>query len=221
MHQYTLVEDDASVHSSPQMEWNQVSVDDHSWHVGGHQWLLMLYEYQIPLNMHAPWLSIHGHVPIHQWWLGLSSTCCTHSWDPWDPCVLDLVQSDDPNWFEHAIRTLMHMEITVTTLLRVQHPYLLMKRPLMFMETITPPPGCCLWRKPLMALLHLVSYRLTCTSLSTQVLEPSWALIRFLMRCYLLIMDHIWRFQPHGIMMSYAPCLPGFLVTLLGKPLMS
>jgi hypothetical protein len=21
---------------------------------------------------------------------------------PWDPQVLDLVQSDDPNWFEHA-----------------------------------------------------------------------------------------------------------------------
>jgi hypothetical protein len=30
MHQYTLVENGMTIHSSPQMEWNQVSVDDQS-----------------------------------------------------------------------------------------------------------------------------------------------------------------------------------------------
>jgi hypothetical protein len=60
----------------------------------------------------------------------------------------------------------MHMEITITTLLRVQHTYLLMKRPLMIVETITPGES-----KLLMALLHLVSCRLTCTSLSMLALK--------------------------------------------------
>jgi hypothetical protein len=40
-----------SIHSSLQKEWNQVSVDDWSWHVGGHQQLLTLDGYQILLNM--------------------------------------------------------------------------------------------------------------------------------------------------------------------------
>jgi hypothetical protein len=30
MYQYALVEDGMTIHSSPQMEWNQVSVDDWS-----------------------------------------------------------------------------------------------------------------------------------------------------------------------------------------------
>jgi hypothetical protein len=51
MHQYALVEDGITIHSSPQMEWNQVSVDDWSQHVGGHQRLLTHDGYQIPLNM--------------------------------------------------------------------------------------------------------------------------------------------------------------------------
>jgi hypothetical protein len=147
---------------------------------------------------------------------------------PWDPQVLDLVQSDDPNWFEHADapppllnpdfdahgnyrQRIAQSATTLTT----------DDKPLIIMETITPPTGHLLWRKPLMALLHLLSYRLTCTGLSMQVLEPPWAPILFPLTCYLLTMDHIWWFQPHGIMTCYAPCLPGFLMTLLGKPLMS
>jgi hypothetical protein len=37
MHQCALVEDGTTIHSSPQMEWNQVSVDDWSQCVGGQQ----------------------------------------------------------------------------------------------------------------------------------------------------------------------------------------
>jgi hypothetical protein len=51
--------------------------------------------------------------------------------------------------------------------------------------------------------------------------QTPWTPMLFLMTCYLLTMDHIWWFQPHGIMTCYAPCLPGFLMTSLGKPLMS
>jgi hypothetical protein len=47
-----------TIHLSPQMEWNQVSVYDWLQCVGGHQWLLTLGGYQIPLNMHqSPWSS--------------------------------------------------------------------------------------------------------------------------------------------------------------------
>jgi hypothetical protein len=37
VNQYALMEDGTMIHSSSQMEWNQVSVDDQSKHVGGHQ----------------------------------------------------------------------------------------------------------------------------------------------------------------------------------------
>jgi hypothetical protein len=37
MHQYALMEDGMSIHLSPQMDWNQVSVDDWSQCMGGHQ----------------------------------------------------------------------------------------------------------------------------------------------------------------------------------------
>ncbi len=57
--------------------------------------------------------------------------------------------------------------------------------------------------------------------LSMQVLKPPWALILFPTTCYLLTMDHLWWFQPHRIMTCYTPCLPGFLMTSLGKPLTS
>jgi hypothetical protein len=46
------VKDGMTIHSSPQMEWNQVSVYDWLQCVGGHQQLLALDGYQIPLNMH-------------------------------------------------------------------------------------------------------------------------------------------------------------------------
>jgi hypothetical protein len=73
--------------------------------------------------------------------LGLETT--------WDPQVLDLEQSNDPGGFEHV--TLMHMGITVTALLKVQHPYLLT---LMHMEiTVTAllraPHPCLLMKRPL------------------------------------------------------------------------
>jgi hypothetical protein len=173
MHQqYALVEDGTTIHSSLQMEWNQVSVDDQSKHMGGHQQILTLDGYQIPLNM-CHGLAYMDMCPFtDDDWDSLPHVALTLK-TPWDPQVLDLEQSDDPDWFEHAddppcsIRTLMHMEIILITLPRVQCLYLLMMRPSMLPVTITPPPGPLLWKKPLMALLHLVCSRLMCTILST------------------------------------------------------
>jgi hypothetical protein len=105
MHQYILVDDGTSIHSSPQMEGNQVSVDDWSQYVGGHQCLLTLNGYQIPLNMchglacmdmypftkdrdgllhialtlETPWLGSTGLWSWSVWWPQLVQAC---QWPP-------------------------------------------------------------------------------------------------------------------------------------------
>ncbi len=94
MYQYALVEDGMTIHSSPQMEWNQVSVDDWSW-VGGHQCLLTLDGYQRPLNMHCGQAySAMDMCPFtDKDWDHLSHVTLMLK-TPWDPWVLDLEQSN-------------------------------------------------------------------------------------------------------------------------------
>jgi hypothetical protein len=94
MYQYALVEDGMTIHSSPQMEWNQVSVDDWSW-VGGHQCLLTLDGYQRPLNMHCGQAySAMDMCPLtDKDWDHLSHVTLMLK-TPWDPWVLDLEQSN-------------------------------------------------------------------------------------------------------------------------------
>ena len=120
-----------------------------------------------------------------------------------------------------SIQTLTHMEITITALLRVQHPCQMMRRPLQILKIIPHPHGHLLPRTPLIPLLNPVSCRLTCTALSTLAPKLPQTLIVLMMIYFLPTMDHVRWFQPHGIMTSYAPCLPGFLMTSLRKPLMS
>jgi hypothetical protein len=120
-----------------------------------------------------------------------------------------------------SIQTLMHMEITVAALPRVQHLCQMMRRLLQISKIIPCPHGHLLLRTPLIPLLNPVSCRLTCTALCTLAHKLPQTLIVLMMIHFLPTMDHVWWFQPHGIMTCYAPCLPGFLMTLLGKPLMS
>jgi hypothetical protein len=51
MNQYAHSGKGHSIHSSPQLEWNQVDVDDKSRHIGGKQCLLTLDGFSIPLNI--------------------------------------------------------------------------------------------------------------------------------------------------------------------------
>jgi hypothetical protein len=83
------------------MEWNQVSVDDWSKHIGGHQRILTLDGYQIPLNMHCSLANMDLHPFTDDDWDSLPHVVLTLK-TPWDPWVLDLKQSDDPNWFACA-----------------------------------------------------------------------------------------------------------------------
>jgi hypothetical protein len=118
MHQYALMEDGTTMHSSPQMEWNQVSVDDWSQHVGGHQHLLPLNGYQILLKMCHGLAYMDMHPFSDKDWDHLLHIALTLE-TPWDPQVLDSEQSNDPNWFDHSndplclIWTLMHMGTTM------------------------------------------------------------------------------------------------------------
>jgi hypothetical protein len=51
MNQYAHSGKGHSIHSSPQLEWNQVDVDDKSRCVGGKQRLLTLDGFSIPMNI--------------------------------------------------------------------------------------------------------------------------------------------------------------------------
>ncbi len=138
MHQFALMEDGMTIHSSPQMEWNQVSLDDQSPCMGGQWRLLTLDGYQIPLNMCHGLAYMDMRPFTNDGWDSLPHTSFTLE-TPWDPWVLDLEQSDDPDWFEHvppcSIQTLTRIVITATMSLRVWHPYLPMKGLLMIIKT--------------------------------------------------------------------------------------
>jgi hypothetical protein len=104
---------------------------------------------------HVLWTGIHGHAPIHSWKLGLflmlHSLLRPHGIQVFLILSSLITLIGLSMWMTPpcSIQTLIHMEITITTLPRVWHPYLLMRTPLIIIETITPPPGPILWRKPL------------------------------------------------------------------------
>jgi hypothetical protein len=91
-----LVEDETTIHSSPQMEWNQVSFDDWLQYVGGHQQLLTLDGYQIPINMHHDLVYMDMCPLTDKDWDCLPHIALMLE-TPWNPWVLDLEQSDDPD----------------------------------------------------------------------------------------------------------------------------
>jgi hypothetical protein len=78
-----------------------------------------------------------------------------------------------------------------------------------------PPTGPLLQRKPLMALSHLVYFRLTSTILFLQALKPPLTQTVVMTTCSPHTMDPARWSQPYETMMSYAPCLHGFTMTLL------
>ena len=102
MHQYALSGKGHLIHSSPQLEWNSVEVDDKSRRVGGLQRILTLDGYSLPLNIRRglPYLDMRPFKDDE--WEGPNSL--PHVFltkpDDWDPSVLDLEQSNNEDWFD-------------------------------------------------------------------------------------------------------------------------
>ena len=104
MHQYAYSGKGHSIHSSPQLEWNAVDVDEKSKLVGGRQCLRTLDGFQIPLNIRRGLPYIEMRPFRDDEWDGpnqLPHVFLTQEAD-WDPRVLDLELSDDPEWFAQA-----------------------------------------------------------------------------------------------------------------------
>jgi hypothetical protein len=75
MHQYAHSGKGHSIHSSPQLEWNGVDVDDKSARVGGKQRLVTFDGFSIPINIRRglPYIDMHPHTD--QEWEELATTC--------------------------------------------------------------------------------------------------------------------------------------------------
>jgi hypothetical protein len=101
MHQYAHSRKGHSIHSSPQLEWNGVNVDDKSARVSGKQRLVTFDGFSIPINVRCglPYIDMHPHTD--QEWEELPHVLLTEdaNWDPTHTCM-DHEQGDDPAWYE-------------------------------------------------------------------------------------------------------------------------
>jgi hypothetical protein len=99
MHQYAHSGKGHSIHSSPQLEWNGVNIDDKSARVGGKQRLVTFDGFSIPINIRRglPYINMCPHTD--QEWEELPHVLLTEDAN-WDPTHMDHEQGDDPAWYE-------------------------------------------------------------------------------------------------------------------------
>jgi hypothetical protein len=99
MHQYAHSGKGHSIHSSPQLEWNGVDVDDKSACVSGKQRLVTFDGFSIPINIRhgLPYIDMRPHTD--QEWEELPYVLLTEDAN-WDPTHMDHEQGDDPAWYE-------------------------------------------------------------------------------------------------------------------------
>jgi hypothetical protein len=99
LHQYAHSRKGHSIHSSPQLEWNGVDVDDKSARVSGKQRLVTFDSFSIPINIRRglPYIDMCPHTD--QEWEELPHVLLTEDTD-WDPMHMDHEQGDDPAWYE-------------------------------------------------------------------------------------------------------------------------
>jgi hypothetical protein len=99
MHQYAHSGKGHSIHSSPQLEWNGINVDNMSAQVGGKQRLVTFYGFSIPINIRRglPYIDMRPHTD--QEWETLPHGLLTEDTN-WDPMHMDHEQGDDPAWYE-------------------------------------------------------------------------------------------------------------------------
>jgi hypothetical protein len=99
MHQYAHSGKGHSIHSSPQLEWNGIDVDDKSARVGGKKRLVTFDGFSIPINIRRglPYIDMRPHTD--QEWEELPHVLLTEDAN-WDPTHMDHEQGDDPAWYE-------------------------------------------------------------------------------------------------------------------------
>jgi hypothetical protein len=99
MHQYAHSGKGQSIHSSPQLEWNGVNVDNKSARVSGKQRLVTFDSFSIPINIRRglPYINMCPHT--NQEWEELPHVLLTEDAN-WDPTRMDHEQGDDPAWYE-------------------------------------------------------------------------------------------------------------------------
>jgi hypothetical protein len=99
MHQYAHSGKGHSIHSSPQLEWNGIDIDDKSARVGGKQRLVTFDGFSIPINIRCglPYIDMRPHTD--QEWETLPHVLLTEDTN-WDPMHMDHEQGDDPAWYE-------------------------------------------------------------------------------------------------------------------------
>ena len=93
-----------SIHSSLQMEWFNVNVDDRSMKVGGKEQIKMIDGFVIPLNIRhrLPYMDMCPYTDKE--WDELLHIHITRE-DDWDPSILDHEQSDDQDWHDQQPST--------------------------------------------------------------------------------------------------------------------
>ena len=98
MNQYALSGKCTSIHSSLQMGWYNVNVDDRSMKDGGKQQLKMIDGFVIPLNIRhrLPYMDMCPYTDKE--WDELPHIHITREED-WDSSILDHEQSDDQDWY--------------------------------------------------------------------------------------------------------------------------
>ena len=99
MNQYALSGKGMSIHSSPQMEWFNVNIDNRSMKVGGEQQIKMIDGFVIPLNIRCrlPYMDICPY--MDEECDELPQIHITRE-DDWDPSILNHEQSDDQDWYD-------------------------------------------------------------------------------------------------------------------------
>jgi hypothetical protein len=99
MHQYAHSGKGHSIHSSPQLEWNGINVDDKSARVGGKQQPVTFDGFSIPINIRCglPYIDMRPHTD--QECEELPHVLLTEDTN-WDPTHMDHEQGDDPAWYE-------------------------------------------------------------------------------------------------------------------------
>ena len=99
MNQYAMSGKGTSIHSSPQVEWYNVNIDNRSMKVGGKQQLKMIDGFVIPLNirLRLPYMDMRPYTDKE--WDELPNIHITCEED-WDPLVLDHKQSNNQDWYD-------------------------------------------------------------------------------------------------------------------------
>ena len=97
MRHYAYHGQNRTIHSSGQMEYNEVEVQDKSMRVGGKQYIKTLEGYYLPLDIISglPYLKMYPPTDAE---LALPQVFLT-SGDPWDPKVLDNMLSNRSDWY--------------------------------------------------------------------------------------------------------------------------